>query len=115
MLNSGMYVVVDDNQTEMLILQKENNNLGTVTQDIADILHLSRMSIARHLGERYSRQCLGALRFKGKKLMGRISLYDSLLKRNKNDRVLKRIAIGDEKGMFTTMWRRYSGGRKRNE
>jgi len=93
---SGRPAVVDDDQILILI---ENNPRHT-TRDIAEKLHISRMSVIRHL------KTLGYINrydvwvphnLTEKNLMDRISICDSLLKRNENNPFLKRIITGDEK------------------
>ncbi|KAG5325309.1 SETMR methyltransferase, partial [Pseudoatta argentina] len=93
---SGRPVVVNDDQIVTLI---ENNPRHT-TRDIAEILHISHMSVVRHL------ETLGYVNrydvwvphdLTERNLMDRISVSDSLLKRNENDPFLERTIIGDEK------------------
>ncbi|XP_014479919.1 PREDICTED: histone-lysine N-methyltransferase SETMAR-like [Dinoponera quadriceps] len=88
-------VIADDNQIKTLI---ENNQRYT-TQEIAEILHLSHTTVIEYLQE------LGYVnRFDlwvphdlpEENLVDRISICDSLLKRNTNSPFLKRIVTGDE-------------------
>ena len=85
---SGRPVEVDSDQIETLI---ENNQRYT-TQEMADILKISKSSIENHLHQ------LGYVnrfdvwvphKLSEKNLLGRISTGDSLLKRNKNVPVFK--------------------------
>jgi len=65
---SGRPAVIDDDQILTLI---ENDPRHT-TRDIAEVLHISHISVIRHLKTlRYiNRRCLGASQFDGKKFNG---------------------------------------------
>lgn len=91
----GRPSIVDD-QIATLI---ENNPCHT-TRDIAEILYISHMNAVRHL------EILGYVNrydvwvphnLMEKNLMDRISISNSLLKRNENDPFFKRTITGDEK------------------
>ncbi|XP_018366071.1 PREDICTED: histone-lysine N-methyltransferase SETMAR-like [Trachymyrmex cornetzi] len=112
---SGRPAVVDDDQIVTLI---ENNPRHT-TRDIAEILHISHMSVVRHL------ETLGYVNrydvwvphdLTERNLMDRISVSDSLLKRNENDPFLERTITGDEKWIvYNNVQERKRSWGKRNE
>ena len=111
---SGRPVEVDSDQIETLI---ENNQRYT-TQEIADILKISKSSFESHLHQ------LGYVnrfdvwvphKLSEKNLLDRISACDSLLKRNENVLFLKQIVTGNEKWiLYNNVERKRSWG-KRNE
>jgi len=81
--------VVDNDQILTLI---ENNPRHT-TRNIAEIFHISHMSVIRHLKTLgyINRYDVWVSQFDGKNLMDCIFICDSLLKRNENNPFLKRI------------------------
>jgi len=85
---SGRPAVVDNDQILTLI----ENNPRHMIRDIAEIVHISHMSVIRHL------KTLGYINrydvwvpynLTEKNLMDRIPICDSLFKRNENDSFLK--------------------------
>ncbi|XP_053980666.1 histone-lysine N-methyltransferase SETMAR-like [Hylaeus volcanicus] len=93
---SGRPLVADNDLIRTLV----ENNPRQTTRDIAEVAHISHTTVVN---------CLKALRFVShydvwvphdlteKNIMDRISISDSLLKRNENDPFLKRLITGDEK------------------
>ena len=87
---------VDDDKIKVMI---ENNRRST-TQEIAEKLNISHTCVERHLKQLgyvnkldiWVPQTLNEIQ-----LTERISICDSLLKRNETDPFLKRIITGDEK------------------
>ena len=111
---SGRPVEVDSDQIETLI---ENNQCYT-TQEIADILKISKSSIENHLhrfGYVNRFDVWVPRKLSKKNLLDRISTCDSLLKRNENVPILKQIVTGNEKWILynNVEWKRSWG--KRNE
>lgn len=111
---SGRPVEVDSDQIKTLL---ENNQRYTM-REIANILKISKTSV-----ENYLHQLGYVSRFdvwlphelSEKNLLDRISVCDSLLKRNKNLPFLKQIVTGDEKWiLYNNLERKRSWG-KRNE
>lgn len=111
---SGRPAVVDDDQIETLI----KNNPGHSTRDIAEVLHISHMSVVRHL------KTLGYVNrydvwvphnLTEKNLIDRISICYSLLKRNRNNPFLKRTITGDEKWIVYNNVERKRPWEKRDE
>ena len=109
---SGRPVEVDSDQIEMLI---ENNQYCT-TQEIANILKISKSSTENHL------QQLGYVnqfdvwfphKLSEKNLLDHISACDSLLKCNENVLFLKQIVMCDEKWILynNVEWKRSWGKR----
>ena len=93
---SGRPVEVDSDQIETLI---ENNQCYT-TQEIADILKISKSSVENHLHQLgYVNQFDAWVPYKlsEKNLLDHISRCDSLFKRNENVPFLKQIVMCNEK------------------
>ena len=101
---SGRPVEVDSNQIETLI---ENNQRYT-TQEIANILKISKSSIENHLHQLDYINCFDVWvphKLSEKNLLDHISACDFLFKCNENILFLKQIVTGDEKWIYcTTMW-----------
>jgi len=91
---SGKPAVVNDDQ--ILTLIKNNLHFHYTTRDIVEILHISHMSVIRHL-KTLEYDVWMPHNLTEKNLMDRISICDSLLKRNENDPFLKRIISSEEK------------------
>ena len=96
---SGRNTVVDNAQIYELIDQDPHLS----TREIGNTLDISKSTVANHLHQ------LGMVprydvwvphKLSEKNLIERISVCDSLLKRNKNELLLKRIVTGDEKWIF---------------
>ena len=93
---SGRPTEVDDEKIKAMI---ENNRHGK-TREIAEKLKISHTCVERHLKQLgYVNKLDIWVPYKLNKiqLTKRISICDSLLKRNGTDRFLKRIITGDEK------------------
>ena len=108
---SGRSVEVDSDRIETFI---ENNQCYT-TQEIADILKISKSSTENHLHQ------LGYVnhfdvwvphKLSEKNLLDHISAWNSLLKRNENVPFLKQIMTGDEKWLlYNNVERKRSWGK----
>ena len=111
---SSRPVEVDSNQIKTLI---ENNQCYT-TQEIADILKISKSSVENHLYQLGCVHCFDVWvpqKLSERNLLDRISAGDSLLKRNENVPFLKQIVTDDEKWiLYTNVEQKRSWG-KRNE
>ncbi|XP_026826501.1 histone-lysine N-methyltransferase SETMAR-like [Ooceraea biroi] len=93
---SGRPLVADDDQIKTVI----ENNPHYTTRDIAQIVNVSQKTVVNRLHtlgyvSRYDIWVPHNLTEKN--LMDRISICDSLLKRNENNPFLKQIVTGDEK------------------
>ena len=107
-------VVADDDLIRTLI----KNNPRQTTRQIAERAHISHTTVVTRL------KALGFVRrydvwvphdLTEKNLMDRISISDSLLRRNKNDPFFKRLITGDEKWvLYNNVQRKRSWG-KQNE
>ena len=107
-------VVADDDLIRTLI----KNNPRQTTRHIAEIAHISHTTVVTRL------KALGFVSrydvwvphdLTEKNLMDRISISDSLLRRNKNDPFFKRLITGDEKWvLYNNVQRKRSWG-KQNE
>ena len=111
---SGRPVEVDRDQIETLI---ENNQRYT-TQELADILKISKSRVKNHLrqlGYVHRFDVWVPHKLSEKNLLDRISACNSLLKHNENVPFLKQIVIGDEKRILynNVEWKRSWG--KQNE
>lgn len=111
-LRSGRPTEVDDDQIKTLI---ENNQRYT-TREIAEILKISNSTVFEHLKKL---GCVNRLDvwvphdLSEKNLMDRISICDSLHKRNENDPFLKRMVTGDEKWIvYNNVVRKRSWGKR---
>ncbi|CAK9798994.1 Histone-lysine N-methyltransferase SETMAR [Anthophora plagiata] len=111
---SGRPLVADDDLIKTLI----KNNPRQTTRHIAEIAHISHTTVVTRL------KALGFVSrydvwvphdLTEKNLMDRISISDSLLRRNENDPFLKRLITGDEKWiLYNNVQRKRSWG-KQNE
>ena len=93
---SGRSVEVDSDRIETFI---ENNQCYT-TQEIADILKISKSSTENHLhqlGYIHHFDVWVSHTLSEKNLLDRISACNSLLKHNENIPLVKKIVMGDEK------------------
>ena len=104
---SGRPVEVDSDQIETLI---ENSQRYT-TQEIADILKISKSSTENHLYQLGYMNRFDVWVPSKKNLFDRISTCDSLLKRNEKVPSLKQIVAGDEKWILynNVEWKRWWG------
>ncbi|XP_026823949.1 histone-lysine N-methyltransferase SETMAR-like [Ooceraea biroi] len=109
---SGRPLVADDDQIKTLI----ENNPHYTTRDIAQIVNVSQKTVVNRLHTLgyVSRYDIWAPHnLTEKHLMDRISICDSLLKRNENNPFLKRIVTGDEKWIvYKNVERKRSWGKR---
>ena len=97
---SGRPTEVDDDKIKAMI---ENNRRSTI-QEIAEKLKISHTCVERHLKQvDYVNKLKIWVSHKVNEiqLTKRISICDSLMKRNETDPFLKRIIRGDKNGFFT--------------
>ena len=109
----GRPVEVDSHQIRTLT---ENNQRYT-TQEVADILKISKSSVENHLhqpGYVNRFDVWVPHKLSEKNLLDRISTCDSLLKRNENILFLKQIVTGDEKWILYNKVERKRSWGKRN-
>lgn len=96
---SGRPSVVDDDQIKTLI----EKNPRYTTREIAEIVNISQKTVVNHLqalGYRSRYDIWVPHNLSEKNLMDRVSICDSLLKRNENVPFLKHMITGDEKWIF---------------
>ena len=110
----GRPVEVDSDQIKTTI----NNNQRYTTQEIADILKISKSSIENHLhqvGYVNSFDVWVPHKLSEENLLDHISACDSLLKSNENVLFLKQVVLGDEKWILNNNVERKRLWGKRNE
>ena len=93
---SGRLTEVDDDKIKAMI----KNNRRSTTREIAEKLNISHTCVERHFKQLVYVNKLDIWvphKLNEIQLTKRISIYDSLLKRNETDPFLKRIITGDEK------------------
>lgn len=109
---TGRPSTVDDDQIQQLVTV----NPHSTTRDIANTLGISHTSVSNHLGAAgyVSRNDIWVPHnLTEKNLLDRISISDSLLKRNVNDPFLKRLITGDEKWvLYNNAVRKKSWGKR---
>lgn len=109
---SGRPSTVDDEQIQQLV----TDNPHYTTRDIAKTLGISQTSVSNHLGAAgyVSRSDVWVPHIlMEKNLLDRISISDSLLKRNVNDPFLKRLITGYEKWvLYNNAVRKKSWGKR---
>ena len=111
---SGRPVEADSDQIETVT----ENNQCYATQEVADILEISKSCVENHLhqlGYVHRFDVWVPHKLSEKNLLDRISTCDSLLKRNENVPLLKQIVMGDKKWiLYNNVEQKRSWG-KRNK
>ena len=107
---TGRPTEVDDDKIKAII----KNNPRSTTREIAEKLKISHTCVQRHF-KQLSYVNKVPHKLNEIQLTKRISVYDSLLKRNETDPVLKRIITADEKRVVYYNVVRKRSWSKRNE